>query len=252
MLTSQGSHQFSELTRQTGRILAIVLDNTILSSPKIQTHIPNGQAVITGSQSLEECQELASMIRSGSLPVALTVLEEKIVGPGIGTDSIKSAVFATFVAIGAVALLMWLFYGWFGTFAVIAVAFNLLFLMVILIYIGATLTLPGIAGMAITVGMAVDANVLVNERIKEELLLGRKLLPAIDSGYRRAMNSVVDSNLTTLIAVGLLFGFGGGPVRGFAVTMAIGIMTSMFTAISMTRTMVSFWLQKFPAHSILT
>ena len=252
MLTSQGSHQFSELTRQTGRILAIVLDNIVLSAPKIQTHIPNGEAIITGNQTLEECQSLASMIRSGSLPVALTILEEKIVGPGIGADSVKSGVFATIVAIGAVAVLMWLFYGWFGTFAVIAVAFNLLFLMVILIYIGATLTLPGIAGMAITVGMAVDANVLVNERIKEELLLGRKLLPAIDSGYRRAMNSVVDSNLTTLIAVAFLFGFGSGPVKGFAVTMAIGIMTSMFTAISMTRTMVSLWLRRFPAHSILT
>lgn len=251
MLTSQGSNQFSELTRQTGKILAIVLDRTVLSAPKIQSHIPNGQAVITGSQSLEECQELASMIRSGSLPVALTVLEEKVVGPGMGSDSIQKGIFATIVAIGAVALLMWFFYGWFGTFAVIAVAFNLLFLMAILISMNATLTLPGIAGMSITVGMAVDANVLVNERIKEELFLGRKLLPAIDSGYRRAMNSVVDSNLTTLIAVALLFGFGSGPVRGFAVTMAIGIVTSMFTAVSMTRTMVSFWLQKFPSRSIL-
>ncbi|WP_165780851.1 protein translocase subunit SecD [Holospora curviuscula] len=251
MLTSEGSYQFSELTRETGRVLAIVLDNVILSAPKIQSHIPNGQAVITGNQTLEECQGLATMIRSGSLPVALTILEEKVVGPGMGADSIQSGIVATIVAIGAVASLMWFCYGWFGTFAVIAVGFNLLFLITVLIYMGATLTLPGIAGMAVTVGMAVDANVLVNERIKEELLLGRKLLPAIDSGYRRAMNSVIDSNLTTLIAVGLLFGFGSGPVRGFAVTMAIGIMTSMFTAISMTRTMVSFWLQRFPSTSIL-
>ncbi|ETZ07532.1 protein translocase subunit SecD [Holospora obtusa F1] len=251
MLTTQGSHQFSDLTRQTGRVLAIVLDHIVLSAPKIQSHIPNGQAVITGNQTLEECQGLAGMIRSGSLPVDLTVLEEKIVGPGMGADSIQKGIVATFIAIGAVALLMWSFYGGFGTFAVIAVVFNLLFLLAILIAMNATLTLPGIAGMSITVGMAVDANVLVNERIKEELLLGRKLLPAIDSGYRRAMNSVIDSNLTTLIAVAVLFGLGSGPVRGFAVTMAIGIVTSMFTAVSMTRTMVSFWLQKFPTHSIL-
>ena len=122
--------------------------------------------------------------------------------------------------------------------------------MALLVLLDATLTLPGIAGMAITVGMAVDANVLVNERIKEERRLGRKVLPAIDSGYRRAMNSVIDSNLTTLIAVALLFALGSGPVRGFAVTMGLGIVTSMFTAISLTRTMVSFWLQKFPSQSV--
>lgn len=248
--TSQGTETFSELTRKTGHVLAIVLDKTVLSAPKIQHHIPGGQANITGNQTVEECQSLAALIRSGSLPIPLVVLEEKIVGPGLGADSIRQGTVATVLAILAVAASMWLVYGWFGTFAVIAVTFNLLFLMALLILMDATLTLPGIAGIAITVGMAVDANVLVNERIKEERRLGRKLLPAIDSGYRRAMSSVIDSNLTTLIAVVLLFALGSGPVRGFAVTMGLGIITSMFTAISLTRTMVSLWLQKFPSQSL--
>jgi preprotein translocase subunit SecD len=248
--TSRGTEAFSELTRKTGRVLAIVLDKTVLSAPKIQTHIPGGQANITGNQTVEECQELSALIRSGSLPIPLVVLEEKIVGPGLGTDSIRQGTLATLLAIAAVAVSMWLVYGWFGTFAVVAVAFNLLFLMALLVLLDATLTLPGIAGMAITVGMAVDANVLVNERIKEEQRLGRKILPAIDSGYRRAMNAVIDSNFTTLIAVVLLFTLGSGPVRGFAVTMGLGIVTSMFTAISLTRTMVSLWLQKFPSQSV--
>ncbi len=205
---------------------------------------------MTGNQTVEECQELSALIRSGSLPIPLVVLEEKIVGPGLGADSIRQGTIATLLAIAAVAVSMWLVYGWFGTFAVVAVGFNLLFLMALLVLLDATLTLPGIAGMAITVGMAVDANVLVNERIKEERRLGRKILPAIDSGYRRAMNAVIDSNLTTLIAVALLFALGSGPVRGFAVTMGLGIVTSMFTAISLTRTMVSLWLQKFPSQSV--
>ena len=248
--TSRGTETFSELTRKTGHVLAIVLDNVVLSAPKIQHHIPGGQANITGTQTVEECQSLAALIRSGSLPIPLVVLEEKVVGPGLGADSIRQGTSATLLAILGVAATMFLVYGWFGGFAVVAVAFNLLFLMALLILMDATLTLPGIAGIAITVGMAVDANVLVNERIKEERRLGRKLMPAIDSGYRRAMSSVIDSNLTTLIAVILLFALGSGPVRGFAVTMGLGILTSMFTAISLTRTMVSLWLQRFPSQSL--
>ena len=248
--TSRGTEEFSEITRKTGRVLAIVLDNTVLSNPVIQMHIPGGQANITGTQTVEECQELAALIRSGSLPIPLVVLEEKIVGPGLGADSIRQGTMATLFSIAAVAVTMWLVYGLFGTFTVIAVGFNLLFLMALLVLLDATLTLPGIAGMAITVGMAVDANVLVNERIKEERRLGRKLLPAIDSGYRRAMNAVIDGNLTTLIAIVLLFALGSGPVRGFAVTMGLGIVTSMFTAIFLTRTMVSVWFQKFPSQSV--
>ena len=181
-------------------------------------------------------------MRAGALPAPLNVIEERTVGPGLGADSIVSGEHATIIAILLVAVFMFIAYSFFGAVANIAVIFNLILLFAALSITGATLTLPGIAGIALTIGMAVDANVLINERIKEEIRNGRKMLSAIDAGYNRAMTTIIDSNLTTLIGVGLLYHFGAGPTRGFAVTTSIGIIVSMFTAISLTKQIVAWWI----------
>jgi preprotein translocase subunit SecD len=255
---SKGARYFSDLTRKGAasfekgdpRYIAIVLDQTVLSAPLIKHQINDGHAVITGETSIEKAQELAALVRSGSLPAPLNILEEKVVGPGLGEDSIRYGTWATLWAVLGVCVFMILSYSFFGLLSVIGVVFNLLFLMAALSALGATLTLPGIAGIALTIGMAVDANVLINERIKEELRLGRKVITAVHSGYRRAINSIVDSNLTTLIGTALLYGFGAGPVRGLAITMAFGIVISMFTALSLTHNLANFWLQKYPRKTL--
>lgn len=241
---SLGGKKFGDATRDnTGKVFAIVLDEEVISAPSITQHIPYGFGQITGSFTMQEAQDLSLLMRAGSLPAPLTVLEERTVGPGLGADSIVAGERATLIAILLVAVFMFVSYSFFGAIANIAVLFNLVLLFATLSLLQATLTLPGIAGIALTIGMAVDANVLINERIKEELRGGRKMLSAIDAGYNRAMTTIVDSNLTTLIGVGLLYHFGTGPTRGFAVTTSIGILVSMFTAISLTKQILAWWIK---------
>lgn len=240
---SLGGKKFGEATKNNvGKLFAIVLDNKVLSAPRINGYIPDGHAQITGSFTVQEAQDLALLMRAGALPAPLKILEERTVGPGLGADSIAAGEYATIIAILMVAAFMLIAYSFFGFVANIAVIFNLILLFAALSLTQATLTLPGIAGIALTVGMAVDANVLINERIKEEMRLGRKLLSAIDAGYNRAMTTIIDSNLTTLIGVGLLYHFGTGPTRGFAVTTSLGIIISMFTAILLTKQIVAWWV----------
>lgn len=240
---SLGAKKFGDATKNNvGKIFAIVLDDKVISAPRISEPILGGSGQITGNFTVQEAQDLALLMRAGALPAPLKVLEERTVGPGLGADSIASGEYATIIAIIMVAIFMFIAYSFFGAIANIAVIFNLILLFAALSVTHATLTLPGIAGIALTIGMAVDANVLINERIKEEMRLGRKMLSAIDAGYNRAMTTIIDSNLTTLIGVGLLYHFGAGPTRGFAVTTSLGIIISMFTAISLTKQIVVWWL----------
>ncbi len=240
---SIGSKKFGDATKNNvGKIFAIVLDDKVISAPNIHEPILGGSGQISGSFSVQQAQDLALLMRAGALPAPLNVIEERTVGPGLGADSIIAGEHATIIAILLVAAFMFIAYSFFGAVANIAVIFNLILLFAALSVTGATLTLPGIAGIALTIGMAVDANVLINERIKEEIRMGRKMLSAIDAGYNRAMTTIIDSNLTTLIGVGLLYQFGAGPTRGFAVTTSIGIIVSMFTAISLTKQIVAWWI----------
>ncbi len=237
-----GGRKFADLTRKNrGRRFAIILDNKVISAPSINEPIPGGQGFITGRFTVQQTTDLSLLMRAGALPAPLTVIEERTVGPDLGADSIAAGKMATLIAVVLVAILMLLVYAFFGVVANIALAFNLILLMAIMSVIHATLTLPGIAGIALTIGMAVDANVLIYERIREEVRNGHKILTAIDVGYKEAMGTIIDSNLTTLIGAALLFIFGTGPIRGFAVTLSIGIMVSMFTAISLTRVIVDLW-----------
>lgn len=241
---SLGTKKFGDATKNNvGKLFAIVLDDKVLSPPRIEQPILGGNAVISGSFTAQQAQDLALLMRAGALPAPLKVLEERTVGPGLGADSIASGETATIIAIILVAAFMFIAYSFFGAIANIALLFNLVLLFAALSFTHATLTLPGIAGIALTIGMAVDANVLINERVKEELRNGRKMLSAIDAGYNRAMTTIVDSNLTTLIGVGLLYYFGAGPTRGFAVTTSLGIVISMFTAISLTKQILAWWIQ---------
>ena len=241
--TEKGTQIFSDITgpENKSRFLAIVLDGKVLSAPRIQSHIPHGSAEITGSKNMKEAQSLALLINSGALPAPLKVLEEKVVGPGLGQDSIVAGTRATALAVLAVAVWMVLTYSLFGLFSVLGIAFNLCFLIAALVGLGATLTLPGLAGIALTVGMSVDANVLINERIKEELREGRGVLAAMKNGYQRAMRSIMDSNSTTFTGSLLLYAAGTGPVRGFAITMALGILLSLFTSVGLTRMLAQGW-----------
>lgn len=241
---SLGSKKFGDATKNNvGKIFAIVLDGKVISAPRISVPILTGTGYISGSFTVQEAQDLALLMRAGALPAPLKILEERTVGPGLGADSIVAGEHATIIAILMVAAFMLIAYSFFGMVANIAVIFNLILLFAALSVTQATLTLPGIAGIALTIGMAVDANVLINERIKEEIRHGRKMLSAIDAGYNRAMTTIIDSNLTTLIGVGLLYQFGSGPTRGFAVTTALGIIVSMFTAISLTKQIVAWWIR---------
>lgn len=239
-----GTHRFGQATiENVGRPFAIVLDRHVISAPSIREPILTGSGVIQGNFTLQEAQDLSLLMRSGALPAPLKFLEERTVGPGLGADSIYAGTLATLIAIGVVTSFMILAYSAFGVFANIALFFNLALLLASLSLLGATLTLPGIAGIALAIGMAVDANVLINERIKEELRAGHRLITAIDVGYKRAMSTIIDSNLTTLIGAAILYYFGTGSVRGCAVTLALGILISMFTAISLSRVFVALWIQ---------
>jgi preprotein translocase subunit SecD len=242
---SVGARKFGDVTREhVGELLAIVLDDKVISSPRIREPILGGNGIISGSFTVQTANELAILLRAGALPAPLEIVEERSVGPDLGADSIAAGEIAGVIALVLVIVFMALYYGLFGIAADIALGVNLILIMGVLSALQATLTLPGIAGIVLTIGMAVDANVLIFERIREEVRTGRSPLSAIDAGYREAMRTIIDANLTTLIAAVFLYAFGSGPVRGFAVTLGIGIVTSMFTAISLTRLMVVSWLRR--------
>lgn len=243
---SIGGKKFGEVTKNNvGERLAIVLDNEVISAPTIQGAILGGSGVITGSFTVKSANDLALLLRSGALPAPLEVLEERTVGAGLGTDSIKAGAIACVIGLVAVIIFMIAAYGLFGLFTTIAVFMNLFLLLGILSIMGATLTLPGIAGVILTVGMAVDANVLIFERMREEVKLGRSTKDAAEAGFREAWATILDSNLTTLVAAFVLFYFGTGPVRGFAVTLTIGILTSMFTSVTVTRVIIATWIERY-------
>ena len=240
---SRGAAMFERITGEhIHKRMAIVLDGKVHSAPTIQSRIGGGKASITGSFTPTEAQDLAIVLRAGSLPAPVTVLEERTVGPSLGKESIESGILAAAVGGIAVMVVMPLYYGLAGLLADVMLVFTITMLMAGLAAFGATLTLPGIAGIVLTIGMSVDANVLIFERIREEIRQGLKPLEAVAVGFDRATISIVDSNLTTIIAAAILYQFGTGPVRGFAVTLSLGIVASMFTAIFVSRTAFGLWL----------
>jgi preprotein translocase subunit SecD len=251
-LNAAGARRFGKVTGENiGRPFAIILDGKVVSAPTIQSQI-FGSGQITGDFSVAETNELALVLRAGALPAPLIILEERSIGPGLGADSIAAGEIAAVIGIILVAIYMVASYGFFGGLAVGALTVNIILIVAALSALQATLTLPGIAGIVLTMGMAVDANVLVFERIREELSKGRSAIAAIDSGYQRAISTIIDSNLTTLFAALFLYIFGSGPIKGFAVTLGIGIATSMFTAVMVTRLFIVFWVErKRPTRLVL-
>lgn len=240
-----GARKFGTYTAENiGAPFAIVLDDEVISAPTIQSAIPGGSGIITGNFTVEESTNLAVLLRAGALPAGLTFVEERTIGPELGQDSIDAGKIATSVAFAAVLFFMWASYGLFGLFANIALIINVGMIFGLLSLIGATLTLPGIAGIVLTVGMAVDANVLIFERIREELKTAKGPARAISLGYERALSAILDANITTFIIATILFVLGSGPVRGFAVTLGLGIVTSVFTAYFVTRLIVVFWFER--------
>jgi protein-export membrane protein SecD len=241
----KGARTFGRFTTQNvGRPFAIVLDDKVLSAPVIRTEILGGSGQISGSFSVESANRLAVQLRSGALPAKLTAVEERTVGPSLGADSIRAGEVAALIGATAVTAFMVFAYGLFGVFAIVAVVINLFMIVAAMSVLGSTLTLPGIAGLVLTIGMAVDANVLIYERIREELRNGKSPISAIDSGFSRALGTIIDSNLTTLIAGLVMFWLGSGPIRGFAVTLSIGILSTVFTAFTVTRLLVALWLKR--------
>lgn len=239
-----GAKKFGAITKENvGKPFAIVLDGKVISAPNINEPILGGSGVISGSFTVQEATDLALLLKSGALPAPMKVLEERSIGPSLGADSVQAGKIASAIGLVAVIFFMITVYRRFGVYASIALLINVVLIFAVLSLLQATLTLPGIAGIVLTIGMAVDANVLIFERIKEEFKNGRSVLSSIDAGYRRALSTIVDSNLTTLIAAMFLFAVGTGPIKGFAVTLAIGIMTSMFSAIMITRVMIVNWLK---------
>ena len=240
-----GARKFGDYTLENiGSPFAIVLDDEVISAPVIQDHIPGGSGIITGNFSVEESTRLAVLLRAGALPAEMVFLQERTIGPELGADSIAAGQVATIVAFIAVLVFMVASYGLFGVFANIALVVNIAMLFGVLSLIGATLTLPGIAGIVLTVGMAVDANVLVFERIREELKTAKGPARAIELGYEKALSAILDANITTFITAVILFTLGSGPVRGFAVTLGLGILTSVFTAIFVTRLLMVMWFER--------
>jgi len=240
-----GARKFGDYTANNiGKPFAIVLDNEVISAPVIQSHIPGGSGIITGSFSVEDSTELSVLLRAGALPAEMVFLEERTIGPELGQDSIDAGRIAAAVAMVLVLAYMVASYGWFGVLANVALIINVGLIFGVLSLIGATLTLPGIAGIVLTIGMAVDANVLVFERIREELRTAKGPARAIELGYERALSAIVDANITTLIIATILFIMGTGPVRGFSITLGIGIFTSVFTAIYVTRLLIVVWFDR--------
>ncbi len=248
---SVGARRFGDATRENvGKPFAIVLDNKVISAPVIREPILGGSGIISGSFTAQSASDLALLLRAGALPAPITILEERTVGAQLGADSIQAGTTASIVAVILVIVFMVLFYGLFGVFADIALFFNLCLMLAVLSLLGATLTLPGIAGIALTMGMAVDANVLIYERIKEELRSGRTMLSSLEAGFSRAFGTIVDSHITTLVAGILLYWLGSGPVKGFAVTLSIGVLTSLFSAILVTRLQIVGWLRRWRPREI--
>ncbi len=251
-LDVSGARKFGDYTGgHIGEPFAIVLDNKIISAPTIQSAITGGSGIITGNFSIEESTNLAVLLRAGALPAEMTFLEERTVGPELGQDSIDAGKVAAMVGMVAVGVFMIACYGLFGTFAVVALVLNMGLIFGILSMIGGTLTLPGIAGIVLTIGMAVDANVLVYERIREEIRTAHTPGRAIEVGYERALSAIIDANFTTLITAAVLYFFGAGPVRGFAVALGIGIITSVFSAIFVTRLIIQAWFNWRKPKSLL-
>lgn len=248
---AQGGSKFAKLTTENvGKPFAIILDGQVLSAPTIQTPIIGGSAQISGSFTPESANSLAIALRSGALPVPLAIVEERTVGPDLGADSIRKGLLAMGIGSLAVIALMIATYGRFGVYATVALVFNVLMLLGIMALGGFTLTLPGIAGFVITIGAAVDANVLINERIREERARGRKVIAAVETGYKEASRAIWDANLTNVISGVALFSFGSGPVKGFAIVLIIGIATSVFTGVTLTRMYVAGWLRKARPNDI--
>ena len=239
-----GGRKFGQVTSQNvNRPFAIILDGTVLSAPNINEPILGGSAQISGSFTVESANQLAIALRSGKLPVALTVVEERTVGPQLGADSIRAGLLAAVIAVAAVAAFMFVSYGRFGMYANIAVTINVLVILGVMGMLGATLTLPGIAGFVLTIGTAVDANVLIYERIREERRRGRGVVQAIEFGYKEASRTIFEANVTHASAGGIMLALGSGPVKGFAIVLLIGIATSVFTAVTFTRLLASRWLR---------
>ncbi len=233
-----------------GKRLAIVLDHNVFSAPVIEEKIPTGQARITGGFDMNEARDLAIVLRAGALPAPVEIIEERTVGPSLGADSINTGIRAALIGLAIVVLFMMVYYKFAGFIADLALVLNIFFVMAVLAGLGATLTLPGIAGIILTIGMSVDANVLIFERIREELRAGKTVLASIDSGYSRAFRTILDANVTTLITAIVLYQFGTGPIKGFAVTLSIGIVASMFTAIVITRMIFHFLYEPRPQAKI--
>ena len=241
---TSGARKFGQYTTDhIGEPFAIVLDNQVISAPTIQSAITGGSGIITGNFDVTESTRLSTLLRAGSLPASLEFLEERTVGPELGQDSIDAGKIACMVGFAAVLIFMAMSYGTFGIFANIALIINVGLIFGLLSMIGATLTLPGIAGIVLTIGMAVDANVLIFERIREELKTAKGPARAIELGYEKALSAIIDANITTFLTAAILFFMGAGPVKGFAITLGLGIITSVFTAIFVTRIMVVIWFE---------
>ncbi len=241
----RGGQRFGQVTSENvGKLFAIVLDGKVISAPRILGPITGGSGQITGNFTVEQADNLAVLLRSGALPAKLTVVEERTVGPGLGQDSIEAGKRAALVGGALVFVYMLTTYGVFGMFADLALGVHILFIFAAMALLGATLTLPGIAGIVFTIGMAVDSNVLIYERIREEAHLGRSVVSALDAGFRRAFATIIDSNVTMFVAAVILYLFGSGAVRSFAVSLGLGILTSIITAVTMTRMMIALWYRR--------
>ncbi|MFO1123409.1 MAG: protein translocase subunit SecD [Hyphomicrobiales bacterium] len=239
---TRGAERFAKLTRENvNKPFAIILDNEVVSAPNINEPILGGSGQISGNFTTEEASDLAIVLRSGALPAKLTIVEERTVGPSLGSDSIRAGFHASLIGLALVIAFMMLAYGLFGIFANLALIVNLIMLIAVMSFMGFTLTLPGIAGIVLTMGMAVDSNVIIFERMREEWRNGRSALSSIETGFKAAFATIFDSNFTALIAAVVLFGVGSGPVRGFAITHAVGILTTMFTAYTVTRFIIAVW-----------
>ena len=245
ILSDRGADIFEEITgANVGRQLAIVLDNTVYSAPTIRDRIGGGHASITGGFDIKEARDLAIVLRAGALPAPVTIAEERTVGPSLGRDSIQQGTMSFLIGGALVIVFMVLYYRLAGILADLALSLNILLLLAALAMFDATLTLPGIAGIVLTVGMAVDANVLINERMREEVRMGKGARAAVDSGYERALPAIFDSNITTFLSGLILFQFGSGPIKGFAVTLCIGIISTVFTTVFCTRVVYDCFLAK--------
>lgn len=241
----QGGRRFARVTQENvNKPFAIILDNSVISAPNINEPIMGGRASIAGSFTVESANQLAIALRSGKLPVALKVIEESTVGPDLGADSIRAGILASAVAVALVVAFMFVTYGRFGAYANLAVIINVFVIVGVLALMNGTLTLPGIAGFVLTIGTAVDANVLINERIREERRRGRSVVQAVELGYKEASRTIFEANMTHAISGVIMFLLGSGPVKGFAVVLLIGICTSVFTAVTFTRMLVALWLRR--------